>query len=57
MPLPPPLPDPSHLETRLRIMVELLDRVVAEARRAIDDLRADADISHQPDPPGGQHEQ
>lgn len=57
MPVPPPLPDPSHLETRLLIMVELLDRVVVEARRAIDDLRADTDTSHQPDPPGGPDEQ
>lgn len=39
MPLPPPLPDPNHIEARLLIVAEMLDRAVAEVRRAMAEVR------------------
>lgn len=41
MPLPPPLPDPAHLETRLMVVAEMLDRAVEEVRRAMADLKGE----------------
>ncbi len=46
MPVPPPLPDPGHIETRLLVVAEMLERAVAEVRRAMDEVRAVT-------PPGG----
>ena len=40
MPTPPPLPDPTHIETRLLVVAEMLDRAVAEVRRAMAEIQA-----------------
>lgn len=40
MPVPPPLPDPGHIETRLLVVAEMLEKAVAEVRRAMDEVRA-----------------
>lgn len=48
MPVPPPVPDPSHLEARLDLAATLLEEAVADVRKALAqltgrDLLADAD--------------
>lgn len=54
MPTPPPMPDPTHLETRLLIVAEMLDRAVAEVRRAMAEIRATDDVHDTtPDTPDG----
>jgi hypothetical protein len=40
MPVPPPLPDPSHLETRLLIVAEMLEKAVAEVRRVTAEMKS-----------------
>lgn len=40
MPVPPPLNDPQHIETRLLVVAEMLERAVAEVRRAMDEIKA-----------------
>lgn len=40
MPVPPPLHDPQQIETRLLVVAEMLDRAVAEVRRAMDEIKA-----------------
>lgn len=40
MPLPPPLHDPQHIETRLLVVAEMLERAVAEVRRTMDEIKA-----------------
>lgn len=40
MPVPPPLHDPQHIETRLLVVAEMLDRAVAEVRRTMDEIKA-----------------
>lgn len=40
MPLPPPLHDPVQIETRLLVVAEMLERAVAEVRRAMDEIKA-----------------
>ncbi len=39
MSVPPPLHDPAHLETRLLLLAELLERAVAEVRRTAAEIR------------------
>lgn len=51
MSVPPPLVDPSHIETRLLIVAEMLDRAVAEVRRAMAELSATAPVTDEPQPP------
>lgn len=41
MPVPPPLSDPTHIEARLLVVAEMLDRAVAEVRRAMAEVRGD----------------
>ncbi len=41
MPLPPPLPDPAHIETRLIVVAEMLEKAVAEVRRAMKEVRGE----------------
>jgi hypothetical protein len=36
----PPLPDSNHIETRLLVVAEMLEKAVAEVRRAMDEVRA-----------------
>jgi len=48
MPVPPPLSDPSHIETRLLVVAEMLDRAVAEVRRAMDDIKTGIAPPEQP---------
>jgi hypothetical protein len=40
MPVPPPMHDPVHIETRLLVVAEMLERAVAEVRRAMDEIKA-----------------
>ncbi len=40
MPVPPPLHDPVQIETRLLVVAEMLERAVAEVRRAMDEIKA-----------------
>lgn len=39
MALPPPLSDPSHIEMRLLVVAEMLERAVAEVHRAMADIK------------------
>jgi hypothetical protein len=39
MPVPPPMSDPSHIETRLLIVAEMLEKAVAEVRRTMAELK------------------
>jgi hypothetical protein len=39
MPVPPPLPDPSHLETRLLMWAEMLEKAVTEVRRVTAEMK------------------
>ncbi len=41
MAVPPPLHDPTHIETRLLIVAEMLEKAVAEVRRAVAVVRND----------------
>lgn len=41
----PPKPDPSHIETRLLIVAEMLERAVTEVRRAMDEIKSDTAVS------------
>lgn len=41
MPVPPPLPDPMHIEQRLDAVATLLEDALAEVRRAIDGIQAE----------------
>lgn len=43
MPVPPPMHDPSHVETRLLVLAELLERAVQEVRRAMADIKSGPD--------------
>lgn len=43
MPVPAPMHDPSHVETRLMVLAELLERAVQEVRRAMADIKAGPD--------------
>lgn len=45
MSLPPPLHDPAHIETRLLVVAEMLERAVAEVRKAMNDLKTSGDRS------------
>jgi len=53
MPLPPPLPDPSHIETRLMVVAEMLTRAVDEVNRVMDEIKGAAppDLPVLPPPP------
>jgi hypothetical protein len=54
MPTPPPIPDPTHIETRLLIVAEMLDRAVAEVRRAMAEIKATPDgLPDDTPPPDG----
>lgn len=39
MPVPPPFRDPTHIEARLLVVADMLERAVAEVHRAMDDIR------------------
>lgn len=57
MPVPPPMRDPSHVETRLLVLAELLERAVQEVRRAMADIKAGPDgigatVPDEPHPAG-----
>lgn len=39
MPVPPPMHDPAHLETRLLVVAEMLEKAVAEVHKAMDEIR------------------
>lgn len=39
MAVPPPLPDPTHIETRLLIVTEMLDKAIAELRRVTAEVK------------------
>lgn len=39
MALPPPMTDPSHLETRLLVVAEMLEKAVAEVRRTMAEVK------------------
>lgn len=39
MSVPPPLPDPAHIETRLLVVAQMLEQAVAEVRRTMADIR------------------
>lgn len=41
MGLPPPLSDPAHIETRLLVVAEMLEKAVAEVRRTMVEVRED----------------
>lgn len=41
MPLPPPLPDPMHIEARLAVVEEMLERAITEVRRVTEELSRD----------------
>lgn len=41
MPVPPPLPDPVHIETRLLVVATMLEQAVAEVRRTMAVIRGD----------------
>jgi hypothetical protein len=53
MPLPPPLPDPSHIETRLMVVAEMLTRAVDEVHRVMDEIKSEvsSDLPVLPPPP------
>ena len=57
MPLPPPLPDPSHIETRLLVVAQMLEQAVAEVHRAMAEIRGgrpdDGSTAPVPVPPRG----
>lgn len=57
MPLPPPLPDPSHIETRLMVVAEMLERAVEEVHRVMDEIKGDgpSDLPIPPPPPQSAH--
>lgn len=40
MSLPPPLPDPAHIENRLLVVAKMLERAVEEVNRAIADVKS-----------------
>jgi len=40
MPVPPPLPDPAHIELRLLVVAEMLEKAVAEVRRAMAEIKS-----------------
>lgn len=44
MPLPPPLRDSVHIETRLLVVAEMLEKAVAEVHRAMAEIKS----SHPP---------
>jgi hypothetical protein len=44
--MPAPFHDPAHIETRLLVVIEMLDAAVAEARREMAQIRSST-------PPGG----
>lgn len=50
MPVPAPMRDPSHVETRLLILAEMLERAVAEVRRISAEIKSDPRT--EPDAPG-----
>jgi hypothetical protein len=41
MPTPPPLPDPSHIETRLLVVAEMLEKAVREVRRTMAEIKGE----------------
>lgn len=45
MAVPPPLPDPTHIETRLLIVAEMLERAVNEVHRVMTDIKGDTSVA------------
>jgi hypothetical protein len=41
MPVPAPLPDPSHIETRLLVVAAMLDKAVAEVNRTLAEIKGE----------------
>lgn len=39
MTVPPPMRDPVHIETRLLVVAEMLERAVEEVRRAMEEIK------------------
>ena len=39
MAVPPPLPDPTHIEMRLLIVTEMLDKAIVELRRVTEEVK------------------
>jgi hypothetical protein len=53
MPVPPLLHDPQHIETRLLVVAEMLERAVAEVNRVVDEIKAVAPLVAPPTSPPG----
>ncbi len=55
MSVPPPLPDPAHIETRLLVVASMLEHAVAEVHRTMAVIRGDSppddDAPAAPTPP------
>lgn len=41
MSLPPPLPDPAHIEMRLMVVAAMLDKAVAEVHRTLAEIKGE----------------
>lgn len=52
MPAPPPLPDRSHIETRLLVVAQMLENAVAEVRRTMAEIKGDIEPPHAEHAPG-----
>lgn len=49
--LPPPrLTDPNHIETRLLVVAEMLERAVEEVRKAMREVKGDMQNGDDPPP-------
>lgn len=45
MPAPAPLPDPTHIETRLLVVAEMLEKAVTEVRRTMAEIKGEIESS------------
>lgn len=52
MPAPPSLPDPSHIETRLLVVAQMLENAVAEVRRTMAEIKGDIEVPDTEPTPG-----
>ncbi len=39
MPVPPPMSDPAHLEARMLVLSDILNRAVAETNKIMEEIR------------------
>lgn len=44
MALPPPLPDPAHIETRLLVVAKMLENAVAEVHRVMAEVKGEINL-------------